>query len=77
MPGMTEFVKQGMKFPTQVGFPELRLLEITNPAHQELLDDPEFAVAIGLLLGGSSEGRRSVGGGAMEKLKHIFRNLTP
>ena len=42
MPGMTEFVKQEMKFPTQVGFPELRNLEITNPAHQELLDDPNL-----------------------------------
>lgn len=76
MPGMTEFVKQEMKFPTQVGFPELRNLEITNPAHQELLDDPEFAVAIGLL-GSMADGKRSPNGSILDKMKHIFNNLTP
>ncbi len=76
MPGMTELVKQTMKFPTQVGFPELKNLEITNPAHQELLDDPEFSVAVGLLLWGVAEDKKPVGT-TMEKLRHIFKNLTP
>ncbi|MCX6788947.1 MAG: cell division protein FtsA [Candidatus Jorgensenbacteria bacterium] len=76
MPGMTEFVKQEMKFPTQVGFPDLKNFEITNPAHAELLDDPEFAVAVGLF-GNMEESRRADGGGMFEKFKHILRNLTP
>ncbi len=76
MPGMAELVKQELKYPTQVGFPDLSHLEITNPAHQELLDDPEFAVAIGLLLWGESTEKRSTGSLA-DKLVHTLKNLIP
>lgn len=76
MPGMAELVKQTLKYPTQVGFPDLSRLEITNPAHHELLDDPEFAVAIGLLLWSDSSGKRS-GGTFGDMLKHTFKNLIP
>ncbi len=76
MPGMAELVKQTLKYPTQVGFPDLSRLEITNPAHHELLDDPEFAVAIGLLLWSESSGKRASGTFG-DKMQHIFKNLIP
>ena len=76
MPGMAELVKQTLKYPTQVGFPDLSRLEITNPAHHDLLDDPEFAVAIGLLLWSDSSEKRA-GGTFGDTMKHIFKNLIP
>lgn len=76
MPGMVEFVKQALHYPTQIGFPDLSHFEIANPAHQELLDDPEFAVAIGLLLWGNVEEKHPAGTFA-DKLKHTLKNLIP
>lgn len=75
--GMTELLRYKLKLPVQIGFPDLQHLEIANPAHHELLDDPEFATAIGLVLWGSDEKKQAhrVGGGG--GIKAFFKNLMP
>ncbi len=72
--GMAELVRRELKLPVQIGFPELSHFEILNPAHQELLDDPEFATAIGLALWSQEENRKN---GGPSGLKRFFRNLIP
>lgn len=75
LPGMTDLVKQELKFHTQIGFPNLDDFEIMNPTHKEMIDDPEFAVALGLVLWGDAEDKKpQVGLGGV---KGFFRNLIP
>ncbi len=71
--GMTELTRRELRLPVQVGFPDLSRFEILNPAYEELLDDPEFAGAIGLTLWSQAENNKTRGGG----LKKFFRNLIP
>ncbi|MBI5732738.1 cell division protein FtsA [Candidatus Jorgensenbacteria bacterium] len=73
--GITELVREELKLPVQIGFPNLQGIEITNPAHQELLDDPEFATAVGLLLWGSTEESRAIHGAGF--IKSFLKNLMP
>ncbi|TSA44142.1 cell division protein FtsA [bacterium] len=73
--GMTDLIKQELKLPVQIGFPNLSCFDVLNPAHREMLDDPEFSVATGLVLWGQSEERKMVSGG--QSLKNFFRNLLP
>lgn len=56
LPGMAELVRSEMKLPVKIGFPMLSGLEMPNPTHAELLDDPEFATAAGLVYWGAEEG---------------------
>lgn len=72
---MPEFVKQQLKLPVQVGYPLLTAFEVPNPAHEELLSDPEFATALGLVLWGTDEVVKSAP--ISETIKHFFRNLMP
>ena len=73
--GLVELAKQELKLASQIGFPDLSAFEVTNPAHQELLDDPEFATTIGLLLwGNQDEGRNILRGNS---IKNFLRNLIP
>jgi cell division protein FtsA len=73
--GLTDLIKQELKLPVQVGFPDLSGFDVLNPAHREMLDDPEFAVAAGLALWGQSEGSERVSGS--NALKNFFKNLLP
>lgn len=74
--GTTDLIREELKLPAQIGFPNLSGFEISNPAHQDLVDDPEFAVAAGLVLwGGAERGKR--GGGRAAALAAFFRNLMP
>ncbi|MDI6734282.1 MAG: cell division protein FtsA [Patescibacteria group bacterium] len=73
--GITELIKQELRLPVQIGFPNLQGLEIMNPTHQELLDDPEFAVAVGLVEWGSAEEKKVLTG--VEVIKGFFKNLVP
>ncbi len=75
MKGVTELARKELHLPVHVGYPDLSNLEILNPTHKELLDDPEFATAVGLLLWASSEGGRS--GSGLGGLKGFFRRLVP
>ena len=77
LPGLTDLVKQELKLAAQVGFPNLTGLEVTNPAHQELIDDPGFAVAVGLLEWGATEDGAPAPSGGFSKLKRLFQNLMP
>ncbi|MFH0712616.1 MAG: cell division protein FtsA [Candidatus Jorgensenbacteria bacterium] len=72
--GMTELARRELKLPVQVGFPDLSGFEILNPAHEELLDDPEFATAIGLILWSQDENHKDGGTNGFRK---FFRNLIP
>ncbi len=76
LPGIADLVKQEMRFHVQIGFPDLERFEILNPAHKELLDDPEFATALGLVNAGDvGDKERSEGfGGAV---KNFFKNFIP
>ncbi len=75
LPGMVELVRSEMKLPVQIGFPNLGGLEVTNPTHEELLDDPEFATAVGLILSAEEHDRkapRTAGG-----IRTFFKNFIP
>lgn len=75
LPGLPELVKQELKLHVQMGFPDTGTFEIVAPTHKELLDDPEFATAVGLILVGDTEGgSRSAG---FSSVKDFFRNLIP
>ena len=73
--GMTDLVKQELKLPVQIGFPNLNDFDILNPAHREMLDDPEFSVAAGLILQGRMEGEEPVSNS--QAVKKFFKNLLP
>ncbi|MCP6719968.1 MAG: cell division protein FtsA [Patescibacteria group bacterium] len=73
--GMVELVRRELRLPAHVGYPELGSFEILNSAHKELLDDPEFSTAVGLVLWADSENRKS--GGSIGGVRKFFRNLVP
>jgi cell division protein FtsA len=73
--GMTELVKEELKLPVQIGFPNLHEFEVMNPAHQDALDDPEFATAAGLVLWGQGEKRKSLSSTGF--IRDFLKNLVP
>jgi cell division protein FtsA len=73
--GMTDLIKQELKLPVQIGFPNLNDFDILNPAHREMLDDPEFSAAAGLVLWGRTEGEEPVS--SSQAVKKFFKNLLP
>ncbi len=72
---MDEILREEMRLPAQVGFPNLNRFEVMNPAHKEMIDDPEFAVAVGLMLKASEEDGRPVQ--KIRSIKDFLRNLLP
>jgi len=77
LPGMTELVRHTVKLPVQIGIPDSSHFEVQNPAYQNLLEDPEFAVAAGLALWGSTSEGRNSSTDPKELIRNIFRNLMP
>lgn len=79
LPGMVELVKAEMRLPVQIGFPNLQGLEITNPAHMDLLDDPEFSTTIGLLeWGNSGKGTKNpTPSPILINLRKLFKTFVP
>ncbi len=77
LPGLLDLVKSELKLPVQMGLPNLAPFEIMNPTHQELMDDPEFACAVGLTLWGQLEGRRPQASWSATGLKGFLKNLIP
>ena len=73
--GLVELGMQELKLSSQIGIPDLSAFEVTNPAHQELLDDPEFATSVGLLLWGNQDEDKNILRGS--SIKNFFRNLIP
>ncbi len=75
MAGLTDLVRQEMKLSVQIGLPNFSEFDIMNPVHQEMLDNPDFAVASGLvLLSADEETHTSFSFGTFFK---FFRNLIP
>ncbi len=75
LPGMSELVKQELKFHVQVGFPDLGFFEIMNPTHRDMLDDPEFSSALGLVLYGNDA--EMLPASASDWVKQFVKNLFP
>lgn len=76
LPGIDELLRQELKLPVQIGFPNLDGMEVTNTAYAELIDDPVFATAVGLLHG-AVEGERTVSSDPVGMVKNFFKNLIP
>lgn len=75
MPGFLDLTRQEMKLSVQVGIPSLHQFEVVNPGHQEVLYDPEFAVAAGLVLFGGDEEEKSFS--LKERFSWFLKSLTP
>lgn len=75
LPGLPDLVKQELKLHVQTGFPDSSEFEAPQPTHREMLDDPEFATALGLVLVGSGEQAKHPGG--FESVKDFLKNLIP
>ncbi len=73
--GITELVKQELKLPAQVGYPNLESFEIINPTYENLINDTEFATAVGLTLFGNAESSKKVS--PFIAIKGFLRNLMP
>lgn len=73
--GLSELVRQELKLSVQIGYPDLSQFEIVNPTHKEMLDDPEFATAVGLTLWGVEECKKPAGG--IAGFKNFLKNLIP
>lgn len=75
LPGVDELAKKELKLPVQVGYPDVDMFEVLNPAHRDLLDDPEFAGAAGLVLWGNEEIEKPIS--VFEAVKNFLKNLIP
>lgn len=75
IPGIDDLVKQGLKLPVQIGYPQVDDLEISNPTYKDLIEDPEFSGAVGLII----EGDKILGRpkSTVGFLKNIFGRLLP
>ncbi len=73
--GMNELARDELRLPAQVGFPDVGSLEVLNPTHREVIEDPEFATALGLLFQGNEELRQPATG--LSVVKKFFRSLIP
>lgn len=61
LPGMVELVREKLKLPVQIGLPDLGDFEVLNPVHREMLEDPEFGTAVGLVLSGLHKKKKFFG----------------
>jgi len=74
--GIKECIRETMRLPVQIGLPNMANIEIQNPAHEKLIDDPEFAVAVGLLhLNGAKGERKPMN--IFGRAKRFVRNIVP
>ncbi len=73
--GLSEMVRQKMRLPVQIGLPNLELFSLIDPSHEEMLNNPEFAVALGLALWGGVE--EQIPSTSVQTMKHFFKNLIP
>ncbi len=85
-PGILDLAREEMKMPAQIGFPNISEFEISHAQITNELDDPEMAVAAGLILHKmdllKKGGAYSYGSGVSYTLnepwyKKFIRNLIP
>ncbi|MEK7543167.1 MAG: cell division protein FtsA [Patescibacteria group bacterium] len=74
--GITEFIRQSLKLAVQIGVPDVSTFEISNPTHQNLLGDPEFSTAVGLVLWGMVS-EKKLTYDPTELIRNVFKNLMP
>ncbi len=78
MPGLTELVKQELKLTSQIGFALGDELQAEGAAFRDCLEDPEFVVALGLVLWGvDEEGWREGNSFSNFRIKNIFKYFLP
>jgi cell division protein FtsA len=75
LPGLTDLVQKALKSYVQLGFSQAQEFDIVNPTHREYLEDPQFSVALGLVLWGRVQGTGPRGIG--ESVKDFIKNLLP
>lgn len=74
--GIAERLRQGLGLHVQLGLPDLRHFEFGNQTVENLMDDPEFATVIGLiLLNKDDEVRKNIN--IFDSAKRILKNLLP
>lgn len=73
--GMDDLVKKDLKLPVQIGYPQIDEFEIENPVYRELIEDPEFATAAGLVIFGAEKIEDPFN--PMGAVKRFFKNLIP
>lgn len=71
--GMIDLAKQELKLPVQIGLPEVTNFDVKDFSYQELMSDPEFATAVGLVLFGASQ----EGGLRLPSWKRFLKSLIP
>ncbi len=80
MPGIINLVKEELKLPTEIGFPDTGELEIINSETGQDINDPEFATSLGLLLFGKDQWLKNNEWQMSDKfsfIKKIFKYFTP
>jgi cell division protein FtsA len=81
--GLQQFAKKILNLPVQIGQPIFEVSGIVDK-----MDDPEYATAVGLLLWGIDETQTNVSnksrqvsfdkvGGALDRVKDLFKNFIP
>ncbi|HMB17410.1 MAG TPA: cell division protein FtsA [Candidatus Paceibacterota bacterium] len=73
--GMDDLVKQELKLSVEMGYPRVEELEISNPTYKELIEDPEFSAAVGLVVWGNEE--LDVPSNPVSFLKNVVGKLIP
>lgn len=80
IPGIVNLAKKELKLPVQIGIPDIPGIIITNSEFSAELEDPEFAVAAGLLIWGSGESLKNSGWlktQGMGKLSKLLKYFLP
>jgi cell division protein FtsA len=80
LPAVVDLTRQELRLSAQIAVPNVSELGISNPELMILSEDPEFAVAFGLVLSGMdklSEPSSKVGGGISSWFKRVFGIFTP
>ncbi len=78
LPGITDLAKQEMKLSAQIGFALGDEWESEGGSYKELLEDPEYVGAFGLVLGGvEGEGWMKDGSPSGFNFRKLFRYFTP
>ena len=78
MPGITELATQELKLTSQIGSPLREEWVVESPKLSESFEDPEFAGALGLVLGGSDEERwKPAVPSSGFKLENLLRYFNP
>lgn len=72
---LEEILKDKLRLPAQVGFPNLSNIEVLNPSLREMIEEPEFSVAVGLLLRALEENKKEMS--SFRSFKDFLRNLLP